>query len=64
MPSTLDNVLNWLIPVLIILIFVAVLYAKFRTPINQVGRWIKNLFGYGAETLGSVGEKTQKIGYE
>ena len=55
--GTLDSVLNWLIPVIIILVFAGILYTKMKQPIDQVFRWIAGLFKAGANKMS---DKTQE----
>ena len=54
---TLDSILNWLVPVIIILVFAGILYTKLKEPIDQVFRWIGSLFKAGRDKMG---DRTQE----
>jgi hypothetical protein len=59
---TLDSILNWAVPTIIILVFLGIFYTKLKTPIDQVLRWIGNLFRKGAEKV-SEQQYTTKYTY-
>ena len=35
-----NSVLNWLIPAVVIFIFIALLYNKMQEPVNKMFRWV------------------------
>jgi hypothetical protein len=41
---TLDSVLNWVIPLLVILIFSALIYSKVPQPFNVLINWFKKIW--------------------
>jgi len=51
---TLDSVLNWAMPVAIVVFFIGIIYIKVKGPADQfmgwVGRGIKNMISGGADT--------------
>ena len=51
---TLDSILNWGMPILVVLFFVGVFYMKLKEPADKFLRWIgngiKNLISGGAES--------------
>lgn len=57
MTISIDSVLNWLVPVIIILVFAGILYTKMKEPIDQVFKWIGGLFRAGADKMG---DRTQE----
>lgn len=50
---TLDSILNWAMPVAIILFFIGIIYIKVKGPADQFMHWIgtglKNMIYGGAE---------------
>jgi hypothetical protein len=42
--ATLDSVLNWLVPVLVLLIFAALMYSKVPKPFNTLINWFKKIW--------------------
>lgn len=49
--ANLNSILNWLIPVLVLLIFAGIFYNKMKKPIDHVLSWIGKLFRSGADKL-------------
>ena len=49
----LDSILNWVMPVAIIIFFIGIIYIKVQGPADQFLRWIgggiKNMISGGAE---------------
>jgi len=49
----LDSILNWVMPVAIVIFFVGIIYVKVKGPADQflkwIGRGIKNILSGGAE---------------
>lgn len=62
--SKFDDVLNWLVPIIIIILFIAMMYVKIPEPFNVVGRWIRKLFGYIGDKTSEVGETKLVYKYE
>lgn len=45
----LDSILNWLIPTIIIVSFIAIIYMKFKGAFISFFSWLGGLFGWGLE---------------
>ena len=49
----LDEILNWAMPVAIIIFFIGIIYIKVKGPADQflkwIGNWIKNMISGGAD---------------
>lgn len=55
--TTLNDILNWAIPVLVILVFAAAVYVKVPEPFNMIGTWFKKVISF-------IGEKTSGDSYQ
>jgi len=55
---TIDSVLNWVMPIGIILFFVGAIYLRVQGPADQLLHWIgngiKNLISSGAESTKEI----------
>jgi len=57
MSTTLDSILNWIIPPGIIIFFLAFMYKQLKEPLDGFFGWVKGLFvrGNGGEGMNPYG---------
>lgn len=55
MPS-FDSIINIVIPIIIVLVFAGLLYAKMKKGIDAAAGWIKGIFVFGKEKVTETGE--------
>lgn len=64
MTDTLSSILNWAVPLGVILIFFALMYTKMKEPLDTLFKWIKNAFSYVVDSLEGSGTVKKEIGYQ
>jgi len=47
----LNEVMNWLMPIIIIIFFIGLIYIKAKEPIDNLLKWILNLMKSGGEKI-------------
>jgi len=43
--TAFDDLLNFMVPILVVIAMLWILYKPFKQPLNALGRWIKKLIG-------------------
>jgi len=55
MPAdTFSNILNWAIPIVIVVVFLAVIIKSFGTPLGSFFEWFMKFIGYGKDKMGDA----------
>jgi len=57
--ADLDSILNFVVPILIFIIGLAMMYKIFKNPIDMLVRWVRNTFIDTGESSGSAFEPVE-----
>lgn len=59
--STLDSILNGVLPIAIIVFFIGLIYMKVKEPIDSFLAWIKSLFMHASENAPTINLPTEIV---